>query len=890
MRSVVIWVVVLVLLFISSVTFTPARAETDQLFVAHAFAKCGKVLLSWESVPFADSYVIMRDEVNLKNLKSNETAYLDSSVSEGEHSYLVIAKSAGGINLSKSTPISTKVVCFDAFQCDTDMKFILGQKYYWVDETKKGPMPLPPLISQDRTFLVIRYITDELGADISWDSVLRKVTIVTVRGKVIELFIGDPIAIVNGEEIPIDADDPEVSPVIESGRTLLPVRFVSDQMGAKEVIWNAEEKSIILRFHNDSICTNQRLLLTVDSTHSEMILASDTCGNSYSIPLEEDSTFDDQLTLGDRLLVDADVTDVTTDEMFCMINLDAIDVSTVKNGKMVSGMIDKIYEFGNKGMLYLDNCGNEILLDFVIGLHGLEMVAEGSWIMTEVSEDNFIYDWNYIINDIHCGLETQEGIITRDNLTVNDLCLISSDSIQTDSIVDILYPSPGLDFISMSNDSCYKVEYKRNWLGRAICTNMNEIDCGCNIEVVPIEPNNVTILAGGTYDFRFDVKNNTDTERRISISIDGVDYFDGTVRAIPSLLTIAPGGLETIILSVTTSEETIEPIKIVYSVICANVKISNTLTLSVIDIDPQYKIVLPEGMTINNNTQFVRIPFQIQNDVEVSVSIHAKFSSSGAITNHRVEPMSAVIGPNRTGNFVAIGEMKQSRIVGETIELYITISTCGNSEITIIPIQVDRSGRAIVDIECSVDDNGLATVTGDIDWRAFTSDRIDVRWGGYGDDIETFEALPLTHQYEHPGVYPIRIYAKTLDSGMADSTGYGYCFAEYNKSITPVFSNISISVDQKDPRKFTISGTTLTSVEMIQINWGDGEITGVLKNEYSNDFIKEYTYQQFLRQEDDVEYLVLISFLEDDISNPMRQVLIGEEKLRVTVPGLYSGD
>jgi hypothetical protein len=677
MRSVINWIVVLALLFVVIVPSIPVEAEIDQLFVAHAFSKCGKVLLSWERVPYAESYVITRDGVNLET--TTITAYLDSSVSEGEYSYRIFAKSSNGKDLSTSIHVSTKVVCFDLFECDTDMKFVLGQKYYWVDEITKGPMPLPPLISQDRTFLVIRYITDELGADISWDGQLRKVTIVTVRGKIIELFIGEPTAIVNSEEIPIDPDDPDVVPVIESGRTLLPVRFVSDQMGAKEVIWDGDEKSITLRFHNDSICTNQRLLLVVDSLGTQMVLASDTCGNTYSVSIEKDDSIIDHLSLGDRLIVDADVSGIAINEGSCLIELDVSDISTVSDGKIVTGMVDKIYEFGNKGMLYLDECGNETLLNFTVGLHGLETIPQGSWIIVEVSNDNYVYHWDYIVNDVHCGLETFDGIISRENFSARDYCLLEANDSSNDTIDHILYPSPGINLTSMGDDSCYKIEYKRNWLGRAVCTSMINIDCGCNIEVVPIEPNNVTILAGGTYDFRFVVKNNTNQEKNVSVSIDGVDYFDATVKTTPTLAKISPGGDKEIILSVSTSDVTIEPITIIYSAICADVKISNNLTLTVVDIDPQYEIELPKGMMLNNNTQFVRIPFKIINEVDASVSIHAKFSSSGAITEHRVEPRNAVIGPGEVLMFKAIGEMKQSRVVGETIELYITISTCGNS-------------------------------------------------------------------------------------------------------------------------------------------------------------------------------------------------------------------
>ncbi|HQO99804.1 MAG TPA: stalk domain-containing protein, partial [Caldisericia bacterium] len=85
---------------------------------------------------------------------------------------------------------------------------------------------VPPTIVEGRTLLPIRWVAEPLGAEVGWDGDEKKVT-VTLKNTTIELWIGKNIAKVNGVDTPIDPDNPKVVPMIISGRTMLPVRFVA---------------------------------------------------------------------------------------------------------------------------------------------------------------------------------------------------------------------------------------------------------------------------------------------------------------------------------------------------------------------------------------------------------------------------------------------------------------------------------------------------------------------------------------------------------------------------------------------------------------------------------------------------------------------------------------
>ncbi len=98
-----------------------------------------------------------------------------------------------------------------------------------------------PVIRQNRAFLPIRFVVDPIGAFLSWEGHERKV-IIGIENKKIELWIDKPMAKVNGIDTPIDTD-PEVMPFILQGRTMLPIRFVAENLGA-QVNWDTETKEI----------------------------------------------------------------------------------------------------------------------------------------------------------------------------------------------------------------------------------------------------------------------------------------------------------------------------------------------------------------------------------------------------------------------------------------------------------------------------------------------------------------------------------------------------------------------------------------------------------------------------------------------------------------------
>ncbi len=99
----------------------------------------------------------------------------------------------------------------------------IDKRQYWLDGTKKE-LDQPPIIRNSRTLVPLRFVTEVYGGDIEWDGDDRSIHI-EYRGNEIDMRVGETEAFVNGKAIQLD-----VPPTITSGRTLVPVRFISESL------------------------------------------------------------------------------------------------------------------------------------------------------------------------------------------------------------------------------------------------------------------------------------------------------------------------------------------------------------------------------------------------------------------------------------------------------------------------------------------------------------------------------------------------------------------------------------------------------------------------------------------------------------------------------------
>ena len=95
----------------------------------------------------------------------------------------------------------------------------------------------PPYIKNSRTLVPLRGIFEKFGATVYWDPNTQ--TALAVKGTtVINLPIGAQTANINGQEVPLD----QVAEIFNN-RTMVPLRFVSEALGA-EVLWDDDAYTV----------------------------------------------------------------------------------------------------------------------------------------------------------------------------------------------------------------------------------------------------------------------------------------------------------------------------------------------------------------------------------------------------------------------------------------------------------------------------------------------------------------------------------------------------------------------------------------------------------------------------------------------------------------------
>ncbi|MFZ5688606.1 MAG: stalk domain-containing protein [Bacillota bacterium] len=100
-------------------------------------------------------------------------------------------------------------------------------------------MDVKPVVEGNRVLVPLRAIFEALGAEVKWDEKTRTVTAVKGSAR-IQLAIGSNTALKDGARVTLD-----VPARIIDGRTLVPLRFVTEALGA-EVEWRASTATVAI--------------------------------------------------------------------------------------------------------------------------------------------------------------------------------------------------------------------------------------------------------------------------------------------------------------------------------------------------------------------------------------------------------------------------------------------------------------------------------------------------------------------------------------------------------------------------------------------------------------------------------------------------------------------
>ncbi|MBU9706424.1 TolC family protein [Paenibacillus sp. AK121] len=153
-----------------------------------------------------------------------------------------------------------------------------------------------PIVSQNTTLVPLRGVFESLGAQVEWDSKAKKV-IASKNDDTLTLNIGSKLAYKNSNPVQLDA-----ATQIQKGQVLVPLRFVSQSLGAK-VNWDQATRTVTISNQANGSATD------TNSLSSKPLTAPVT-------KVTYDTYYNDSLTYDDAVkLAIADSTSVKTGEV-----------------------------------------------------------------------------------------------------------------------------------------------------------------------------------------------------------------------------------------------------------------------------------------------------------------------------------------------------------------------------------------------------------------------------------------------------------------------------------------------------------------------------------------------------------------------------------------------
>lgn len=206
-----------------------------------------EVKLSWSDNSNNEAcFLVMRATGNnggmdtIATVPADSAAYTDNTVEAGlTYHYRVAAVNNLGEGTASNIASISVPDAPDSNTSPTIMRFQVGSYTYYVNNLA-CQMDAPPIATEGRILMPIRFVVESLGGAATWDG---STATVTCNGHIIQMWLNSNTASVDGASMPIDSGNPAVAPVVSSNRLMLPLRFVSENIGCSAE-WTGTEAII----------------------------------------------------------------------------------------------------------------------------------------------------------------------------------------------------------------------------------------------------------------------------------------------------------------------------------------------------------------------------------------------------------------------------------------------------------------------------------------------------------------------------------------------------------------------------------------------------------------------------------------------------------------------
>lgn len=165
-------------------------------------------------------------------VESDQKIYFGRTLAVGDYLYIDVTEDTDG---QKSTIARVKI---PLSEIDAELDAMENAPYV-VYDNKILAFEQPPVIQDDRTLIPIRFLFEQMGATVDWDSETRTAAI-SQNDRTITFSIDNTIATVNGQPAQMD-----VPARLINEKTMVPLRFLSENLGYT-VDWDGENRIITI--------------------------------------------------------------------------------------------------------------------------------------------------------------------------------------------------------------------------------------------------------------------------------------------------------------------------------------------------------------------------------------------------------------------------------------------------------------------------------------------------------------------------------------------------------------------------------------------------------------------------------------------------------------------
>jgi hypothetical protein len=157
-----------------------------------------------------------------------------------------MALAAGGLNASAASPAiaqagTTPPADFGSPPSGSVPILYNDHHVYSKPDVLKQGRVLAALVKGGTLLIPLRSMFEQMGATVSYDAASKTAT-VSKPGAEVKVTVGKPEVMINGEARPLD-----VPPMIYQGSVLVPVRVISEGMGAY-VLWVPDQHVVVVRY------------------------------------------------------------------------------------------------------------------------------------------------------------------------------------------------------------------------------------------------------------------------------------------------------------------------------------------------------------------------------------------------------------------------------------------------------------------------------------------------------------------------------------------------------------------------------------------------------------------------------------------------------------------